>query len=45
MTYQPQRLILVTGKTNSGKTTTLSALINDINENGDLILQGERVNA
>ena len=33
MTYQPQGLILVTGKTNSGKTTTLSALINDINEN------------
>ena len=33
MTYQPQGLILVTGKTNSGKTTTLNALINDINEN------------
>ena len=33
MTYQPQGLILVTGKTNSGKTTTLSALIDDINEN------------
>ena len=33
MTYQPQGLMLVTGKTNSGKTTTLSALINDINEN------------
>ena len=33
MTYQPQGLILVTGKTNSGKTTTLSALVNDINEN------------
>lgn len=32
MTYQPQGLILVTGKTNSGKTTTLNALINDINE-------------
>lgn len=31
MTYQPQGLILVTGKTNSGKTTTLNALINDIN--------------
>lgn len=33
MTYQPQGLILVTGKTNSGKTTTLNSLINDINEN------------
>ena len=33
MTNQPQGLILVTGKTNSGKTTTLNALINDINEN------------
>ena len=33
MTYQPQGLILVTGKTNSGKTTTLNGLINDINEN------------
>ena len=33
MTYQQQGLILVTGKTNSGKTTTLNALINDINEN------------
>lgn len=32
MTYQPQGLMLVTGKTNSGKTTTLNALINDINE-------------
>ena len=31
--YQPQGLVLVTGKTNSGKTTTLNALINDINEN------------
>ena len=33
MTYQTQGLILVTGKTNSGKTTTLNALINHINEN------------
>ena len=33
MTYQSQGLILVTGKTNSGKTTTLNALIDDINEN------------
>ena len=32
MTHQPQGLILVTGKTNSGKTTTLNALINQINE-------------
>lgn len=32
MMYQPQGLVLVTGKTNSGKTTTLNALINDINE-------------
>ena len=31
MMYQPQGLVLVTGKTNSGKTTTLNALINDIN--------------
>ncbi|MCI9039585.1 MAG: PilT/PilU family type 4a pilus ATPase [Clostridia bacterium] len=30
---QPQGLVLVTGKTNSGKTTTLNALINQINEN------------
>lgn len=33
MMSQPQGLILVTGKTNSGKTTTLNALINQINEN------------
>ena len=31
MTYQPQGVILVTGKTNSGKSTTLSALIDEIN--------------
>ena len=33
MMSQPQGLILVTGKTNSGKTTTLNALINYVNEN------------
>ena len=33
MTDQPQGLILVTGKTNSGKSTTLNALVNHINEN------------
>ncbi len=33
ITYQPQGLMLVTGKTNSGKTTTLNALIDHINEN------------
>ena len=32
MTYQPQGLMLVTGKTNSGKSTTLNALINEINQ-------------
>ena len=32
MTFQSQGLILVTGKTNSGKTTTLNALLNHINE-------------
>ena len=32
MIYQPQGLILVTGKTNSGKSTTLNAIINEINE-------------
>ena len=35
MINQPQGLILVTGKTNSGKTTTLNALINEINENSN----------
>ena len=33
MTYQTQGLILVTGKTNSGKSTTLNSLIDYINEN------------
>ena len=33
MTYQPQGLILVTGKTNSGKSTTLNSLIDYINQN------------
>ena len=30
--YQPQGVILVTGKTNSGKSTTLNALIDEINK-------------
>ena len=33
MTYQPQGVILVTGKHKLRKTTTLNCLINDINEN------------
>ena len=33
MTRQPQGLILVTGKTNSGKSTTLNSLVDDINQN------------
>ncbi len=33
LTYQTQGLLLVTGKTNSGKSTTLNALVNYINEN------------
>lgn len=33
MAYLPQGLILVTGKTNSGKSTTLNCLIDDINKN------------
>ena len=33
MTYQSQGLILVTGKTNSGKSTTLNSMIDYINEN------------
>lgn len=32
VTHQPQGVILVTGKTNSGKSTTLNALIDDINK-------------
>lgn len=32
LTLQTQGLLLVTGKTNSGKTTTLNALVNEINE-------------
>ena len=37
MSYQPQGLILVTGKTNSGKTTTLNSLIDYINENKKIL--------
>ena len=37
MTYQPQGLILVTGKTNSGKSTTLNALREDC----DILVIGE----
>ena len=33
LTYQSQGLILVTGKTNSGKSTTLNSLVDYINEN------------
>lgn len=32
MIREPQGLMLVTGKTNSGKSTTLNALVNEINE-------------
>lgn len=32
LTYQPQGVILVTGKTNSGKSTTLNCLIDEINK-------------
>lgn len=32
LTYQPQGVILVTGKTNSGKSTTLNAIIDEINK-------------
>ena len=35
MVDQPQGLILVTGKTNSGKTTTLNALVDSINQNSN----------
>lgn len=33
MAYLPQGLILVTGKTNSGKSTTLNCLVDEINKN------------
>ena len=33
MAYLPQGLILVTGKTNSGKSTTLNCIIDDLNKN------------
>ena len=39
MTYQPQGLILVTGKTNSGKSTTLNALINETQNKKILTLE------
>ncbi|MBR3511867.1 MAG: Flp pilus assembly complex ATPase component TadA [Clostridia bacterium] len=32
MTYLPQGLMLITGKTNSGKSTTLSSLVDHINQ-------------
>ncbi len=32
LTYLPQGVILVTGKTNSGKTTTLNSIIDEINQ-------------
>ena len=39
MTYQQQGLILVTGKTNSGKSTTLNALINETQNKKILTLE------
>ena len=32
LTYLPQGVVLVTGKTNSGKTTTLNSIIDEINQ-------------